>query len=301
MLSVFANNRHHVIPDWPSPSQFNHCIVALRVPAGTRLPAAFHHPTLGALLAFDPTDPLTVLGDLPGGEQGSLALLSDCADGPLVRLPVAPAETARLDRVIDATLSAEGALTAHLGESSVGQAATAERSLHQLTTLDYRRALERWLAGDGASVELRSYEAREDSLSGSFRLELDFAAPLFARVAGGRLMTFRPAFVSPRAILQLADSARTRPLSLDAECFRESVTVHLPEGWAVDDLPPPIDRAADFGHVHAEWVASPGELRFVRSQQVETVTLPPERYEEVRRFFAAELEIRNKPVVLIAR
>ena len=123
MLSVCSGNRDRVIPEWPSPSQFNHCIVAIRVPRDTRLPSVLEHPKLGTLMAFDPTDPLTAFGDLPASEQGALALIDDPAIDGLVRLPAAPPESQTFERVIDATLSETGALEAHLMERSAGQAA----------------------------------------------------------------------------------------------------------------------------------------------------------------------------------
>ncbi|HTQ43168.1 MAG TPA: transglutaminase domain-containing protein, partial [Polyangiaceae bacterium] len=300
MVSVEAENRDHVVPDWPSPSQFDHCIVLVRVPPGTRRPAVFRHPSLGPVMAFDPTDPCTAFGDLPRDEQGSWALVSAASGGTLVRLPVASPESARMSRAMDATLSAQGALEAHVEERSIGQSAASERAAHRQSATEYRNGLEQWLAGDGASVELTRYDAAEDSVTGEFRLELDFRAPLFARIAGGRLMTFRPALLSPRVENALVDSARTSPLSLEASCFSESVSVHLPEGWRVDDPPATIDRNTGFGRMHAEWRVSPGLLTFVRAVRVETTTLPATRYAEVRDFFAAERQATNEPVVLIA-
>jgi transglutaminase-like putative cysteine protease len=73
---IYARDRQYVHPEWPSPNQFNHAIVAVRISAQTKLPTVVEHPKLGRLLIFDSTDPVTPVGNLRQEEQGSL-----CASG----------------------------------------------------------------------------------------------------------------------------------------------------------------------------------------------------------------------------
>ena len=300
MVSAYSGGRHHVVPDRPTPLQFNHCIVVMRVPQGTVLPAVFRHPALGTLLAFDPTDRLTTFGDLPEDEQGSLVLIDLPAGSELVRLPVSPAESRGFDRSIRATLAADGRLEAHVEERSRGQAAVQERALrHDRDQAAYRRILENWLAADRSSVELGEFRTVEDSLAGTFRLSFDYAAPGFARRLGTGMLSFRPAAVSSRSVLTLPDSARTQPIQVPAECFRESVTVELPAGMRPDDLPAMVERTTDFGSLHAEWTMVGGSLQFVRTEITTAVLLPAGRYADVRAFYALAHRVPNTPVVLI--
>jgi hypothetical protein len=300
MVSAYSGSRHFVDPDRPTPSQFNHCIVAMRVPEGSRLPAAFPHPTLGTVLAFDPTDPLTEFGDLPEAEQGSLVLFNIPGSSEPVRLPLSPPESRRFERTIRATLSDKGELEAHVEERCFGQAAVPERQLRrESTAASYRRTLERSLAADRSSVELKAFRTEEDSLQGSFRLSLDFAAPGFARPLGATMLSFRPAGISPRLVLGLPDSERKLPIAIPAECSRESVMVAVPERSHPEELPAPVDHATDFGSLHAEWSFTPGMLLFVRTQTTEAILLPAERYAEVRAFYSLSNKVRNTPVVLL--
>ena len=301
LLAVHSVGRDFVDERWPSPCQFDHIVVAMQVPRGTTLPGAFELPTLGALLVFDPTDPLTVFGDLPQSEQGALGLLVTPGSEGLVRLPtVAPAND-RYERELQATLDPGGNLSVRMRESSVGQQAVGERSLrHRLSDADYRRTLEAWLAGGSGSVELRRYRTEEDTLAGRFRLEAEYDAPGFARSAQRRLI-FRAALVSPRAAFSLPDSARTQPIALGGSCFAETVTVKLPEGFAVDELPAALHERHDFADLDADWAVADGTLRFTRLWTVRPLTLPAARYAEVRRVFAASLAVSQSPVVLVQR
>jgi len=100
--TIYAGDRTFVRPEWPSPEQFNHAIIAVRVSPETNLPTVIQHPRLGRLLIFDPTDPDTPLGDLPEDEQGSRALVVAGAQGDLVEMPLLPANANRVESTVEA-------------------------------------------------------------------------------------------------------------------------------------------------------------------------------------------------------
>jgi Transglutaminase-like superfamily len=75
MVAIYGGDRNHVHPEWASPEQFNHAIIAIKVPDDVALPSVINHPKLGRLLIFDPTESETPIGDLPEDEQGSYALI----------------------------------------------------------------------------------------------------------------------------------------------------------------------------------------------------------------------------------
>src|SRR5258708_16305854 len=86
LVSIVAGDPSYVRAEWPSPQQFNHCIIAIRIGDGTQAPSVANHPTLGRLLIFDPTDDNTPAGDLPQHEQGSLALVIAGDAGALLKM-----------------------------------------------------------------------------------------------------------------------------------------------------------------------------------------------------------------------
>jgi hypothetical protein len=75
MVSITADDPSYVRPEWASPHQFNHCIIAIKVSDATTAHSVVTHPKLGRLMIFDATSEYTPLGDLPEDEQGSWALI----------------------------------------------------------------------------------------------------------------------------------------------------------------------------------------------------------------------------------
>ena len=75
LVSIYSGDPNYVRASWPSPQQFNHCIIAVKVSDQTQVNTVIQHPKLGRFAIFDPTDSETPVGDLPYYLQGSLALL----------------------------------------------------------------------------------------------------------------------------------------------------------------------------------------------------------------------------------
>ena len=98
---IFSGDSTLVREEWPSPTQFNHCIIAVRVNGETQAPTVIQHPTLGRLLIFDATDESTAIGDLPDHEQGSLALVVAGDAGALMRMPTLAPGLSQLERQTD--------------------------------------------------------------------------------------------------------------------------------------------------------------------------------------------------------
>ena len=53
---IYSGDPNRVQPEWPSPQQFNHCIIAVKVGDATEAATVIKHPQLGRLMIFDPTD-----------------------------------------------------------------------------------------------------------------------------------------------------------------------------------------------------------------------------------------------------
>lgn len=301
LLLVHSGSRDRVDSAWVSPRQFNHCIAAIRVPDGYRGPL-LAGGQLGPLAVFDPTDPLTVFGDLPGDQQGSLGLLLRPGAGALLPLPVVPEEGSRVGRRVDASLDPDGRLTARLVEESRGQHARANREVRRASgSTAYRRVLESWLAAQGGAVELASSSVSDDSLTGDFRLEASYSAPAFARPAGSRMLTYRPALLAPRHTWMPEEETRTLPISLPALCVEETLSVRLPEGFALDERPADMRFYSDLGALEATFVERDGALVLTRRFQVRPVTVEAARWADVRALFEAQRAASQATAVLVRR
>ncbi len=296
-VAVSAHDRSFVKPEWPSPVQFNHVILAVKAAAAKGLPAAAHHPTLGDLLLFDPTDEHTRLGDLPQAEQGGLALLGAGDAGRLVTVPIIPSEANRLLRETSAALAPSGQLTGRILERTSGQAAAGERLVWKQRARDeYVTAIERWLARGISGVKATRVEPVDDA-KGEFRLEVDFTAPSYGQ-AMGNLVIFKPALVGRREGLLLTEPERKLPIVLQAGAYEETAHIKLPAGYAVDELPTPAKLSTPFGSYELRVEAPGDEVVLTRRLSTQAVTLPVEQYAAVRGFYAQIMAAEQAPVVL---
>ncbi|MBL8115086.1 MAG: DUF3857 domain-containing transglutaminase family protein, partial [Acidobacteria bacterium] len=90
LVSVYLGDASYVRDEWPSPRQFNHAILAVRLPeesgapSTTVAPAVARHAALGLLLFVDPTAQHTPVGELPESLQGSRGLIELKEGGALL-------------------------------------------------------------------------------------------------------------------------------------------------------------------------------------------------------------------------
>jgi hypothetical protein len=299
---IFSGDPNRVEPEWPSPQQFNHCIIAVKVSDETQAPTTVKHPSLGRLLIFDPTDDDTPVGDLPDHEQGSYALIVAGDAGELMKMPVTPPEANRLERTVEAELSADGTLAAKVSERSFGQAAVEERRLFKRAERpQYVKYLERWITQTAPSANVLKSEPNDDARGGKFALDVEFKSPNYAQMMRGRLMVFKPAVVSRRSSVFLTEAKRKHPVVLDSEAYDETVRIKLPEGFDVDEMPDAVEVGQPFGNYAAKCEVKDGHLIFRRSLALKAGTIPVEQYASVRGFFERIRAVEQTPVVLVKK
>ena len=296
---IFSGDPTFVHEAWPSPSQFNHCIVAVKVGEETKVASVLEHPKLGRLLIFDATDDDTPLGDLPEDEQGSFALIAAGDGGTLVRMPVTLPEANKLDRAVEVELAANGSILASIREQAVGQSAVGfRREFRHLSRPDYLRRIEGWVTRGASGAKVTKVEPLDNSNEGRFGLNVEFSAPTYAQLMQDRLLVFHPAVVSRRESLFLTDAKRKYPVVLDSRLFSETVHIKLPAGFEVDELPDPVTLDALFGSYKTTYEVKNGDLFFTRMMAVRSGTIPADQYESVRKFYERIRAAELAPVVL---
>jgi hypothetical protein len=299
---IFSGDPHRVDPEWPSPHQFNHCIIAVKVNEDVQASTIVKHPSLGRLLIFDPTDDDTPIGDLPDHEQGSYALIVAGDAGELMKMPVTPPEANRLEREVEAALDADGTLTAKVSERSVGQAAVGERRIFKRAARpEYIKYIERWVTKTAPSANVLKSEPNDDARAGKFALDVEFKSPNYAQSMRGRLMVFKPAIVSRRSSVFLLETKRKHPVVLDSEAYNETVRIKLPEGFDVDEMPEAAEVNHSFGSYAAKCEVKEGHLIFRRSLTLKAGIIPVEQYASVRGFFERMRAVEQTPVVLVKK
>jgi transglutaminase-like putative cysteine protease len=299
LVTIYSGDPTFVREEWPSPQQFNHCIIAVRVGGETDVPTIIRHPTLGRLLVFDPTDDNTPVGDLPDHEQGSLALVVAGEAGALLRMPVTPPEANKLDRQAEVVLDPDGSIKASLSEQSVGQSAADERRQFRARSRpDYVKAIEAWITRGATGASVSKVSPSDNSKEGRFSLDVEFSAARYGQLMQGHLLIFNPAIVSRRESLFLTEPMRKHPVVLEPHAYTETVSVRLPAGFVVDEMPEPSKLDASFGSYVTSYEVKDGRLRFTRKLELRAATIGVDQYATVRSFFERIRAAEQAPVVL---
>jgi transglutaminase-like putative cysteine protease len=298
-ILIYSGDATFVTEDWPSPGQFNHCIIAVKVGDETKAETVIIHPTLGRLLVFDATDEHTPVGDLPDDEQGSLALIVAGDQGTLSRMPMMAPQSSLLQREADVLLTPDGAITATIKERSTGQTAVDERRLFRnLSTGGYKHMIEAWVTRGASTARVSRVDPSDDDVAGRFALDVEFSALGYGQLMQNRLLVFNPAIVSRREGLFLTESTRQYPILLESHAFSEKVRVKLPDGFQVDEVPDPVQLETTFGSYKTSYEVKDGELVFVRTMAQRGTAIPAAQYQTVRSFYEKIRAAELAPVVL---
>lgn len=301
-VSIYSGDPRRVNPDWPSPQQFNHAIVAIRVPQEVDTPAVAEFEGFGRLLFFDPTDDDTPFGILPQHEQDSYVLIEAGKQGALVKTPKARPGTNHLHREVKAGLNADGSLEAAIVEQSLGEPAARQRRVcKSLAAADYRKRLDRWLAQRVPGLRINNLEL--DPSPPGFQRQFDIAAGNYGqRMGGGKLWVFRGSILDREDAYDLRDEERIHPFVLDAESFSERALIRLPEGYAVDELPEAVQLDGPYGgHYQANWKLNGSELHFDQRLTVDSAVIPAAEYPQLRDFLLKVRGASSASIVLVRR
>ena len=298
MVVLYSGDRDYVNKQWPSPFQFNHAIIAIKVPQDIQAPAVIEHPKLGRLLIFDPTNPHVALGDLPDYEQGGYALIYAGADGDLIQLPMAP-ERNHIESIVTGKISPDSELKAKLVRTYSGTAAASMRDLlHDEKGL--RNVFERSLAQRLGGLTLTSLGLQEvEKKTLQATVEMDVLR--FGQTMQGKLMMVSPGNLVPGSDYYFTAKDRKLPIKVFGRSRRNIVRLQLPAGFVPDEIPDPVKVSGDYGSYEAYWTVSNGEILFDQTVRLKDFTAPASDYAKVRKFFDQFAGAQGSAVVLVAK
>ena len=297
LVLIYAGDRRYVRRDWPSPQQFNHCIIAISLTEAAPAWTTLTHPEAGRVLFFDPTDPHGVLGDLPDSEQGSLALLALPGGSDLVAVPTNAAELEG-DHTIDATLLPGGRLSGRVSLTWRGQAGVDARArLATLSAAEFRDTLEARFRQLLPGAAVGQVETRDDRASRAVSVTFQIEAASVTRSLGG-LVVVPPVSAAVVTLPEVDSDTRRHPIDLTGYRYRERVRIALPGGFAVDELPAPVALERSAGTYARRWRVEAGRLESERTLDLAEVRLPAGSAAEVRAFTREVREADAQPVVL---
>lgn len=297
--------RGAVSPTAPVDLDFNHVILALELPADVRDPtllATYAHPKHGRLLLFDPTDPFSPLGELPGVLQGSYGLLTAPEGGELIELPVLPARANGVQRTAHLKLDENGELTGEVHEVWTGDPAANERGLLAATSQESDRAkpIESLLSDSFPTFTLTQVAISNRQATGvPLEWSYSFDVNHYAKVSGDLVM-LRPRVLGSMSS-GLLETREARRYDIEFDGLRRDSDVFeiaLPPGYKADDLPPPLDAERPFATYHSKTELIGGTLRYSRTLELKTVAVPASQADELKAFYRTILNDERLPAVL---
>lgn len=284
--------RGSVTATTPPNMGFNHAVAAIQLPAtidGTRFPALIRHKALGAVLFFDPTDPLTPLGRLPGALQANYGLLVTPSGGELVGLPQAASELSGVQRTAKLTLDATGTLHGDVQESWTGDGAAVQR--YSLRTaqqdVDQIKSVESMLAHSLSTFQiLRASVGNLATVERPLLWRYEVDIQRYARTAGDLLIIRPRVWGSLTSDLLETKEARQHPIEF-AEPLRntDEFEITVPTGYVPDSLPAPTNE--DLGAIayRSSTTFAGHVLRYTRTLEVKDLALPASKAEALKQFF----------------
>jgi hypothetical protein len=301
-VAIYSGDPTYVKKDWPSPSQFNHCIIAIKVSDATQAATIIDHPKLGRLLIFDATDEYTPVGDLPDYLQGSYGLIAAGDNGGLAEMPVTPPEMNAWNRETEVSLDGDGSIKGQIRERTIGQESRSARTMFRsMPASDFNKMIEGWLSHGATAARLLHLTPVDRQSDGAFDMDVEFSAPAYGQLMQGRLLVFKPTVASRSNSVYLTEKDRKYPVVLDSSSFNEKVTFTLPAGFAVDEMPDPVNMETTFGKYTTTYEAKNGKLYFTRSLVINRGTVSVDKYADVRNFFSKMRDAEQAPVVLIKK
>ncbi|MGD0920566.1 MAG: DUF3857 and transglutaminase domain-containing protein [Terriglobia bacterium] len=283
-------SRGVIARDFPSVLNFNHVIMAIRLPGdvdATNLYAAQPHKQLGQLLFFDPTSSLVPFGYLPPELQANYGLLVTEGGGELLELPLLGPNVNRLLRTAKLELSATGAISGSVQEIRWGAPAVDLRaSLRDTPEAERTKKLESFLGGFLGSLVFQGFQVQNlEKNEGTLILSYRFLAKDYAKAAGNLLLV-RPRVLGSKRADLFEEKPRKNPVEFETASVQSDIfEITIPPGYAVEEVPPPVEVDCGAAAYRSKVEAAGGVLRYNREYKITKVLVPIDRLDELKKFY----------------
>ena len=301
---IVQTNRGVISPNAPTMRSFNHAIIAIEVPRAETLSPAirsvFDHPRLGKLLIFDPTSELVPLGQLPSYAQENYGLLVQDHGSELIPLPSASAEANGLKRTGRLVLAANGSLSGQVREVRTGiEAADKRAQLLRLQAPQRRKIFEDFLGAFLAGFTLKDFTIENlEDYDKDLIVTYTFESANYSKKMGP-LMIVRPRVFGSKAESIDMRKERKLPFELDSASLQtDDFEITLPDGYAVDELPPPSELKNDSLTYLSKTSLDGHTLKYTRTYKVNSVRFTPEQTAELRKFYSGVMADERNSAVL---
>ena len=239
--------------------------------------------------------PFGYLGSFTGNRK---AILCASDGGRLAHTTTYLPEENRQESIAQFTLDNGGTLTGNITTHFVGM--QYDNRNEELATLNTERINElKKIYGSFPAMEIRSYALTFDKeqIITTERLQLESAR--FASITGNRMyIPVNP--VNPFESLPRDLRTRTHDVCI-SNGYRDtdSISFNIPDGYQVESLPLLVNLNEQFGMYFFEVKAKERTVYVYRRLQLNNITLPPERYNDVVSFLKKVYSNDHAKVVLV--
>lgn len=277
----------------PSPAQFKRLV--------TYVPLSD-----GQTVWLDPVIRGTPYGIVPWQDQGVTALVLK-GSGSFMTTPTTAAMS-RETRTVKLTLSADGHINGHGNISATGQNAIVYRKRYAYVNDDeQRKTFLAWIRRHTPSAELDSSVSKafvfRDQINGVNPVQVDFSfrGTDYATAAGKRLLV-NPALLERIDQNILPAGPRANPIQLGpVQEVTDKITIAVPEGYTVEQLPAPVTVQSAFGRFLATYQTTPEGIVYTRSYSITEPNASARYYDDLRAFFDSISQADQQQIVLMAR
>jgi hypothetical protein len=303
---LMNTDRDYVSADFPTPLDFDHVILAIRLPNDTVVPEKYPilaNEKLGRLLLFDPTDNFTPLGYLPSSLQSNYGLLVSDVQGELVKVPLMHPSANHLSRMGTIALDSMGNLNGTIEELRTGPYATEiRRRLMGVTKKQFQKVFQDMLADliDGALLTSAGMSDLGDN-SDIFSLKYQFTAPAYAQRIGG-LLFFRPCVLGRKESDLLEDKPRKQPVEFAyAASESEIVKITLPSEYVLEEMPQSVKYDYGFASYKSQTKIAEHTLQYNRVYEIRDVKIPLNRVNDLKKLYRQIAQDERAYTILHAR
>lgn len=302
-VAAYLGKERVVKAEFPTPTQFNHAIVAIEVGDEMQLPSVVTVEKYGRLLFFDATDPYTKLGDLPASLQGGLVHAEIAGNNFLTLLPSFSAEADyRYDRRLELVLTPEDAVQIKGKVMATGQTGARMRSQFERANmpkqLDELVALQLNDKFRGAAVLDRN--TADDPTTGQCTLSFTCVQPKYVQWLQGETGIVKLDLLSRKYLPNFSDKERLLPIGLPPLAINDEIVLVIPQGFVATEFPADSSFQSPYGSCQITCVVQEGELVFKREVLLKESEIAATDYHLLRQFFS-DIAKADRATVLLKR
>lgn len=275
----------HLHKEFVSLSPFNHAIVMMLTNNDTSW--------------IDPTCGTCAIGDLPGSDEGVLALVLDPAGGGLVSTPGSSPEDNVMSKRSRLTIAENLSAQLETEITAIGNPGAQLLSYcREVESNEFERALD-WIGAlpDNAKA-VESQSDRKDSSLSFFSCSAKANVPKAARRIGSKAYVDIGDFVWEGSCDNLELNDRTDPVDLRRNSlFCDTLEITIPPTWTISSAPSGDTLLSDFGSTTISVNQSEGKVTVALTQVLPPRLVQPEDFPKLLEYQKARRELSGAKIV----